>query len=237
MQKQALILTIILNLVSTIIWGENFEINYYHKGVSVYTQQVVQGEAIGTLPELNLVSCNDEINLFAGWIAEDDVAKYQTSNTATPTFITEEYVPTTNINLYAVFADKEQTNEMVWQQVKSNSELKDNDQIIITAHNFNYAIGKTIVNNHLTAIEITKSKDKSTITPNNDVQIFTLKKIDDLLWGLQTENGYLGNTKSEYTVTYYASIKDWSTWGFSFETTSVQITNQYNTHKNPFLFR
>lgn len=239
MQKQALILTIILNLLSTIIWGENFEVNYYHKGVIVHTQQVVPGEAIGTLPELNLVSCNDEINLFAGWIAEDDVTKYQTNNTATPTFITEEYVPTTNINLYALFADKEQTNEMVWQQVKSNSELKDNDQIIITAHNFNYAIGKTIYNKHLTAIEITKSNDKLTLTPNDNVQIFTLKKIDDFLWEFHCENGYLGNpsTTTNNTITYYTKSNDWSKWSITINTTPyyTQIKNN-ETNNHPYLY-
>ena len=228
MQKQALILTIILNLISTIICGENFEVNYYHKGVIVHTQQVVSGEAISTFPELNLVSCNDEINLFAGWIAEDDVTKYQTANTTPPTFITEEYVPTTNINLYALFADKEQTNEMVWQQVKSNSELKDNDQIIITAHNFNYAIGKTIDNKHLTAIEITKSNDKLTLTPNDNVQIFTLTKINDFLWGINNGNRYLSNTEKKEVISTISEIKTWSSWSFHFnETNSVEILNEY----------
>ena len=77
MQKHTLLFTIILNLLSTAVWGEDFLVNYYHKGVIVHTQRVVQGSAIGSLPDLNLVSCNDEIPLFAGWITENDVNKYE----------------------------------------------------------------------------------------------------------------------------------------------------------------
>lgn len=239
MKRLSFLLTIILNLFSTTMWGEDFLVNYYHKGSIVHTQQITEGSAIGTLPELNLTSCDDKINIFVGWIAEADIAKYQTANTTTPTFITEEYTPTTNTNLYAVFADGKSTGEFIWQQVKSKSELKDNDQIIITAHNHNYAIGKTIdKNDRLTAVGITKSDDKSTITPNDDVQIFTLKKNSDVLWSLYTNKGYLGNMTAENSVKYYAEIKDWSSWGFYFETTSYAtlISNQYNTHKYPYLY-
>ncbi len=238
MKKQYFLFIIILNLLSTGVWGGDFLVNYYHKGAIVHTQQVAEGSTIGVLPELNLESCDDEINLFAGWIAENDVTKYQTNNSATPTFITEEYIPTTNINLYAVFADGKSTGELIWQRVKSKSELKDNDQIIITAHSHNYAIGKTIDNNRLTAVGITKSEDKSTITPNDDIQIFTLKKNSDVLWCLSTNDGYLGNMSDENSVKYYAEIKDWSSWGFTFGTTSYTalIANQYSKHKYPYLY-
>jgi hypothetical protein len=128
-------------------------------------------------------------------------------------------VPTTNISLYAVFADGIDNGELIWQRIKSNSELKDNDQIIIAANGYNYAIGKTIKNDRLTAVEITKSNDKSTLTPNDNVQIFTLTKIDNNLWGLTTNNGYLGNMTAKNSVKYYTEIKDWSSWGFSFNLT------------------
>ncbi len=240
MKKQIfLFTTIILNFLSTPIWGEDFFINYYHKGEIIHTQQVTQGSTIEAFPILNLESCNSEINIFAGWITEEEVTKYQTINTSTPTFVATDYIPTTDINLYAVFADREATNDITWQQIKSRSELKDNDQIIITANNYNYAIGKTIDNtNRLTAIEITKSEDKSTLIPNDDVQIFTLKRNSDVLWSLRTNEGYLGNMSAENSVKYYAEIKDWSTWGFSFETTShaTLISNQHGSHKYPYLY-
>ncbi|MBR5238539.1 MAG: InlB B-repeat-containing protein [Paludibacteraceae bacterium] len=239
MKKRLILFVIILNIISLNVWGDSFSINYYHKGTIVHTQQITQGSTIGSFPNLTLIACDDEINIFAGWINEIDASKYQTANTTTPTFITEEHIPTTDLNLYAVFADGKSTGELIWQRIKSRTELKDNDQIIITAHNHNYAIGKTVdKNNRLTAVEITKSDDKSTITPNNDVQIFTLKKNSDILWSLYTNKGYLGNMTAENSVKYYAEIKDWSSWGFSFETTSYAtlISNQYNTHKYPYLY-
>lgn len=167
-----------LNILTNHTLGKNFIINYYHKGEIVHTQQLPQGSAISTLPELNLVSCDDKINLFVGWVTENDVTKYQTTNTTPPSFINTDYIPTTDINLYAIFADKEPTSEFTWQQISSINELKNNDQIIITSNDNNYAIGKTIENDRLTAIKITKSEDKSTITPNDNVQIFTLKSSD-----------------------------------------------------------
>lgn len=240
MKNQYFLFIIILNLLSTTVWGENFSVNYYHKGVIVHTQQITQGEAIGSLPELNLVSCNNEIPLFAGWITESDANKYQTINTTTPSFITADYTPTADLNLYALFADKEQTNDMAWQQVKSNSELKDNDQIIITANSYNYAIGKTIdKNKRLTAVEITKSNDKLTLTPNDNVQIFTLTKINDFLWEFHCENGYLGNpsTVTNNTITYYTKSNDLSKWSITINTTPyyTQIKNN-ETDNHPYLY-
>ena len=226
MKKLSFLLIIILNLLSAIAWGEDFSVNYYHKGAVVYTQQVAEGTAIGSFPTLTLTSCNDEINIFVGWIAETDTANYQSTCTTTPTFITEDYIPTANTNLYALFADSQETPETTWQQVKSKSELKDNDQIIIAANNYNYAIGKTFKNNQLVAIEIIKSE--STITPNDDVQIFTLKKFDDLLWGIYCEAGYLCNTSTENNIGAITEKKQHSSWSFKFDkSTSVGILNEY----------
>ena len=238
MKKLSLSLIIILNLLSTAVWGGDFLVNYYHKGVIVHTQQVVEGEPIGALPELSLTSCNNEINIFVGWIAETDIANYQTANTATPIFITENYIPTANTNLYALFADGKATADLQWQRVKSKSELKDNDQIIIAANGFNYAIGKTInKDNRLVGVEITKSADRSIITPTEDVQIFTLEKISNNLWGIRGEEGYLGNATKENTITYYSNIKDWTSWGLSFkdESGTIQLTNNYTSYP-PYLY-
>ena len=231
MKKQLILFIIILNIISINIWGDNVSINYYHKGAIVHTQQIEEGSVIGSFPELNLESCNDEINIFVGWITEADAAQYQTSNSTPPTFITTNYIPTTDLNLYALFADKASTDEIPWQQVKSNTELKDNDKIIITAHTYNYAIGTTFnTNDQLKAIEITKSEDKSTIIPNNNVQIFTLTKINDLLWGIKNNNGYLSNTVKKEKISTITEIKTWSSWLFTFkqETHAVEIRNEYS---------
>ena len=240
MKKQLILFAIILNIISLNVWGDSFSINYYHKGTIVHTQQITQGSAIGSFPNLTLTSCDDEINIFAGWVNEIDASKYQTANTTTPTFITEEYVPTENTNLYAVFADSEVSPEIIWQQVKSTSELKDNDQIIITANNYNYAIGKTINNkDQLKAITIEKSENKSIITQNDNIQIFTLKKINDLLWEFHCENGYLGNPSisTNNTITYYTKSNDWSKWSITINSTnySTQIRNN-ETSYHPYLY-
>ena len=129
MKKQLILSIIILNIISINIWGNNVSINYYHKGAIVHTQQIEQGSAIDSFPTLSLTSCDNEINIFVGWITEADAAQYQTSNSTPPTLITTNYIPTTDLNLYALFADKASTDEIPWQQVKSNTELKDNDKI------------------------------------------------------------------------------------------------------------
>ncbi|MBR5190065.1 MAG: InlB B-repeat-containing protein [Paludibacteraceae bacterium] len=231
MKKQLILFIIILNIISINIWGNNVSINYYHKGAIVHTQQIEEGSVIGSFPTLSLTSCDNEINIFAGWITEADAAQYQTSNSTPPTLITTDYIPTTDLNLYALFADKASTDEIPWQQVKSNTELKDNDKIIITAHTYNYAIGTTFnTNDQLKAIEITKSEDKSTIIPNNNVQIFTLTKINDLLWGIKNDNGYLSNTVKKEKISTITEIKTWSSWLFTFkqETHAVEIRNEYS---------
>lgn len=238
MQKKALVLTIILNLISTIIWGENFEINYYHKGVSVHTQQVIQGEAIGTFPELNLVSCNDEINLFAGWIAEDDVTKYQTSNTATPTFITEEYVPTTNINLYALFADKEDINNKEWLCVTNASQLKDGDQIIITTQSATYAMSKTLENDKFLSIAITCNEDKSKIYPTSDnIEILTIKTTEiNSYFSLFNGTEYICSQSSTNNTINKSSVLNTNCyWEFSISNQLARIRN-YNTSYAEYLY-
>ncbi|MEE1090028.1 MAG: hypothetical protein UH103_01235, partial [Paludibacteraceae bacterium] len=229
--KKFLLFIIFLSFLSC-LKAEQLTINYYHKGTIVHSQQIEQGTAINTLPQLNLTSCDNNINIFAGWITEEDFNNYKTANTTTPTFVTEEYKPTTNINLYAIFADKEHpSTEFTWQQVKSTDELKNNDQIIITAHKYNYAIGKTIDNNkRLIIAEITKSEDKSTIIPNDNVQIFTLTETDNsLLWGINNGNGYLSNTVKKEAISTIPEIKTWSSWLFTFDPTTykVNIRNEY----------
>lgn len=229
--KKFLLFIIFLSFLSC-LKAEQLTINYYHKGTIVHSQQIEQGTAINTLPQLNITSCDNNINIFVGWITEEDFNNYKIANTITPTLVTEEYKPTTNINLYALFADKEHpSTEFTWQQVKSTNELKDNDKIIITAHKYDYAIGKTIDNyKRLIIAEITKSEDKSTIIPNDNVQIFTLTETDNsLLWGINNGNGYLSNTEKKEAISTIPEIKKWSSWLFTFDPTTykVNIRNEY----------
>ena len=183
MKKRLILFVIILNIISLNVWGDSFSINYYHKGTIVHTQQITQGSAIGSFPNLTLTSCDDEINIFVGWINEIDASKYQTANTTTPTFITEEHIPTTDLNLYALFADNKNINNE-WLCVTNASQLKENDQIIITTQNATSAMSKTLENKKILEIEITCNDDKSKIYPTSEnIEILTIKTTN--------KNGYL----------------------------------------------
>lgn len=239
MKLRLIFIFTILNVFYFALRSEKITINYYHKDSIVHIQQVTNGEPIGILPELKLKSCNKDITIFAGWIAESDITNYHTPSNTTPTFITEEYIPNVDINLYATFADGEISTDSTWQRIKSTNELSDKEKVIIAANGYNYAIGKNINNSErLSAVEITKNEDQSIITPNDDVQIFTLNKISDLLWALQTDNGYLGNKTKENTITYYSAIKDWSSWGITINpsTYSIEFNNCYTSYPHYLYF-
>lgn len=236
MKRLSFLLTIIFNLFSATMWGEDFLVNYYHKGAIVHTQQITKGSAIGTLPELNLTSCDDKINIFVGWIAEADIAKYQTANTTTPTFITEEYTPTTNTNLYAVFADSKETNTATWTLVTKTSQLKDKDQIIITSANF--AMGKTINNKQINAINITRSEDKTILYPTEDTQIFTINSTSSSnIYTLYNGSEYLCNiANTNNTIGYSTSINDKCNWQFSIISSKLYVINLYTSYAEYLYF-
>ena len=69
--KKFLLFIIFLSFLSC-LKAEQLTINYYHKGTIVHSQQIEQGTAINTLPQLNLTSCDNNINIFVGWITEED---------------------------------------------------------------------------------------------------------------------------------------------------------------------
>lgn len=176
MKKQLILFIIILNIISINIWGDNVSINYYHKGTIVHTQQIEEDSVIGSFPELSLESCNDEINIFAGWITEADASKYQTSNSTPPTLITADHVPDTDMNLYALFADKEEINNKEWLCITNVSQLKDGDQIIITTQGVTKAMSKTLENKKIIATPISSNDNKSKIfSPSEEVEILTIK--------------------------------------------------------------
>jgi hypothetical protein len=143
MIKRFLLFCIILSIHFAKIYSENFTINYYHKGEIVHTQNVTPGDNLGTLPNLNnLTSCNETICHFAGWIAESDIEKYTTINSTHPTLAKTTDIPTSDLNLYAIFTDNNSENTETWSLVTENSQLKDQDKIIITSAAQNYAMGK-----------------------------------------------------------------------------------------------
>ena len=236
MKKLSFLLTIILNLFSATMWGEDFLVNYYHKGVVVHTQQVAQGSAIGALPKLNLTSCDDKINIFIGWITDADITKYQTANTTKPTLITEEYIPTSNTNLYAVFADSEEINTATWTLVTKTSQLKDGDQIIITSANF--AMGKNINNKQINATNITRSEDKTILYPTEETQIFTINSTSTSnAYTLYNGSEYLCNVENKNnTIGYSATITDKCNWQFSIISSKLYVINLYTSYAEYLYF-
>ena len=220
------------------MWGGDFLVNYYHKGVIVHTQQVTQGSAIGSLPELNLESCDDEINLFVGWIAETDVANYQEANNTTPTFITEDYVPTANTNLYALFADGEAVGTSKWSLVTKISQLRDGDKIIIAAAANNYAMGKILENNRFNAVKITKSEDKTVIYPTDEVQKLTINLTDqDNTFTLFNGSEYLCNkSKDNNTIGTTSTLDDKCNWQFTIMSSNLYILNLYTANAEYLYF-
>ena len=176
MKKQLILFVIILNIISLNVWGNSFSINYYHKGKIIYTQQITHGSAIGSFPELSLESCNDEINIFVGWINETDKNNYIKASTTIPTLITTDHIPDTDMNLYALFADKEEINNKEWLCITNTSQLKDGDQIIITTQGVTKAMSKTLENKKIIATPISSNDNKSKIfSPSEEVEILTIK--------------------------------------------------------------
>ena len=237
MKKQLILFVIILNIISINIWGDNISINYYHKGAIIHTQQITQGSAIGSFPTLSLTSCDNKINIFVGWINEIDASKYQTANTTTPTFITEEYIPTTDLNLYALFADnKNIINE--WLCVTNASQLKDGDQIIITSQNATSAMSKTLKNKTFLATPITSNEDKSKIySPSENVEILTIKTTEkNNYFALFNNSEYICSTSSSNnTINKSSTLNTNCYWDFYIFNQIARIRN-YSTSYAGYLY-
>lgn len=237
MQKQALVLTIILNLLSTSVWGEDFLVNYYHKGAIVHQQQVAEGSAIGALPQLVLNSCNNNIAYFAGWIKEDDANNYLVANNTTPTFINEEFVPTSNINLYALFADSQEKSAETWTIVTKSSELTNGDKIILASADKNHAMSSYMNadNNKFLCTNITKSTDKSVLFPNDSTLVLTIGTNNNF-FTLSTGTEYLCNKlTTNYTISKTASLDEYCNWSFIFAANKAYIQSK-SPNNTKYLF-
>lgn len=81
----------------------------------------------------------------------------------------------------------------VWNLVTDASTLAAGDEIFIAASDYNYAMGAASSNgNNRQVASVTKSSDKSTAVPSDDVQILTLTSgYSSGTFGLYTDGGYL----------------------------------------------
>ena len=233
MIKRFLLFCIILSIHFAKIYSENFTINYYHKGEIVDTKIVTPGDCLGTLPNLKLTSCNETICHFAGWIAESDIEKYTTINSTHPTLAKTTDIPTSDLNLYAIFTDNNSENTETWSLVTEKSQLKDQDKIIITSAAQNYAMGKNFnEKQQLAAVKITKSDDKSILYPTDETLVFTAHSTNESYWILSSEKGYICNQQSSNNINFETdATKNWCQWGIVYKNNIPTFTNKQQSEK------
>ena len=92
-------ITITANTTLYAQWEDAYKVKFMTNGVEDVTVEVVQGQAIGTLPTANAAYIPSGY-VFKGWLASE----YQVSNVAPNEYINSAYEPDGDVTLYAVFA-------------------------------------------------------------------------------------------------------------------------------------
>lgn len=124
----------------------------------------------------------------------------------------------------------------VWSLVTDASTLAVGDEIVIVASDYDYALGATQNSNNRKAVSIAKSDDKSTVTPNDEVQILTLTKgSTNGTFGLYTGSGYLyAASSSNNLLKTQTTLNANGSWSITVTTKGVATikangTNSRNT--------
>ena len=91
------------------------------------TQEVTQGNAIGTLPVPEPASCSSTYTNFVGWFTEAAGSESNPSTAKPATQVTAATVPTGDATYYAVFSDGSEGNN--WELVTDASTLAIGDNI------------------------------------------------------------------------------------------------------------
>lgn len=99
------------------------------------TQEVTQGNAIGTLPVPEPASCSSTYTNFVGWFTEAAGSESNPSTAKPATQVTAATIPTGDATYYAVFSDGSEGNN--WELVTDASTLAIGD-------NITFASGKTL---------------------------------------------------------------------------------------------
>lgn len=96
-----------------------------------------------------------------------------------------------NMSTFSVTVAKQEVSESAWMLVTDVNDLAVDDQIIIAAKDYNYALSTEQKSNNRGQIAIKKSGD-TLVDPSSTVQILTLTKgINANTFGLYTGSGYL----------------------------------------------
>lgn len=103
------------------------------------------------------------------------------------------YTVASDVTLYALFAEP-----ISYTLVTDASSLAVNDVIVIVATEYNYAMSTNQKSNNRGQVEIEKSADGNNVTPNEEVQFFTLENgTEDGTFAFNTGSGYIHSTSGD----------------------------------------
>ena len=187
----------------------------------------------------------DGSKVFVGW-AETEFEK---TNTPSATIITYDdfgdIAVTGDQKYYAVFADESGSVNYEWTLVLDASTLAVNDSIVIVASDYLKALSTTQNDNNRSAVNITKSDDKATVSLGGTVQIIRLDAgTVDNTFGFYVGNGYLfAASSSKNYLRTQATNNDNGSWEISIadsvasivaQGTNTRNTIQYNSSNSIF---
>lgn len=187
----------------------------------------------------------DGSKILVGWSDEE----FEETNTPSATIITHDdfgdIAVTGNKTYYAVFADESGSVNYEWTLVLDASTLAVNDSIVIVASDYLKALSTTQNDNNRSAVNITKSDDKATVSLGGTVQIIRLDAgTVDNTFGFYVGNGYLfAASSSKNYLRTQATNNDNGSWEISIadsvasivaQGTNTRNTIQYNSSNSIF---
>ena len=221
----AIIATILFSFNSLCSKAESSVVNFWHNGENIHSVSVENGNNITSFPNTNsLSSTNDNLPLFVGWTT-DTVGFTNTASNIEPNYFDFSTPISSNINLYAIFANGTQNDS--WRIVSQTSELTDGCQVIIASTKKSVAAGPNTDNKYRKSNPITLSSDTTQITNIGDATIFTLYLNDSSQYYSfysENENHYmvlLSSDKNEINITN-TKIYQWN----------ISISNKIATIQN-----
>lgn len=158
----------------------------------------------------------DEGFIFIGWTAStNDEEEIEISGN-------ELIMPNADVTIYPIFEIDESAINDKWHLVENNGDLSVNDQIIITAANFPYALANKQNTNNRAACIIVKNGDDTCIL-NDTIQIITLESGSvNGTYALNVGDGYLysASSSSNYLKTK-KTIDENASWAIDIDATGV----------------
>lgn len=200
-------------------------------GVNEVTSATVADGYTTELPKAN----DYDKYTFVGWVD----TKLAEDKTTAPDYFkaNEEYTVNADITLYALYSyEKESVNAESWNLVADAATLAVGKEIVIVASGSNYAMGEDNGNNR-TAVNVTKSSDKSTIELTVSIQVITLEegKVDGT-FAFNVGNGYLyaASSSSNYLKTK-ATLDNNGSWSITVDSEGIATIKAQGTYTRNWL--